>query len=128
MSDQGTQGILVAAGFISRTIELPWRDNESNISCIPPGEYMCRPHHSKKFGSCYLVEKVKSRTWILIHSGNFAGDKSAGYKTHSYGCILPGKYFGMLHGQLAVLVSRATVGKFINYMNKQPFLLNIKNF
>src|SRR5512137_107271 len=82
MSDQGTEGVLLAPGFSCYTLELPWRDNMSNISCIPSGEYKCVIRHSPKMGNKYWVKKVPKREYILIHSGNFAGDTSKGYKSH----------------------------------------------
>lgn len=38
-SDQGTMGLLMAPSFSCYTLELPWRDNQRNISCIPESEY-----------------------------------------------------------------------------------------
>jgi len=40
-SDQGTEGILTVPelGFACFTLELPWRGNRPNVSCIPPGTY-----------------------------------------------------------------------------------------
>ena len=111
MSDQGTQGLWITEGFSARSLELPWLGNRQNISCIPSGEYECKPHYSRKFGECYLITDVEGRSWILTHAGNLAGDRLKGYRTHSYGCVLLGKYFGRLYGQLAVLVSRATIRK-----------------
>jgi len=124
-SDMGTKGLWITSNFFARTLELPWRDNQQNISCIPAGEYDCRFRISKKFGKVYHITDVEGRSWILTHSGNLAGDTNKGYKTHSYGCILMGKYFGFLNGQQAVLLSRPTLRRFIRRMEEQDFKLDI---
>jgi len=124
-SDQGTGGVLIMRGFNCWTRELPDRGNKPFISCIPEGVYDCAKHHSNRFGNCFHVMNVWGRTHILIHSGNVAGDIDKGFKTHSKGCILLGKYTGSLWNQRAVLCSRPTVRDFYN---KAPdrFKLQIK--
>lgn len=122
-SDQGTQGILATDGFFCKTLELPWRDNTKSISCIPKGTYIVKIRQSPKYGRIYWVTNVEGRTWILIHSGNFAGDVSKGFKTHVNGCILLGKKHGILGNQLAVLSSRITVKKFMRFMKYETFKL-----
>lgn len=74
----------------------------------------------------YLITGVEGRSGIRIHSGNFAGDKSLGLKTHSYGCILPGKYKGRLMNQRAILCSRFAVGDLEAAMAGKQFILEIK--
>jgi len=123
--NQGTEGILFTNGFNCKVLELPWRDNKQNISCIPSGEYETIIRVSPRFGTIYWVLKVEGRSYILIHSGNWAGDVEMGYKTHVAGCILIGKVFGYLMGQRAVLNSRITVRAFMDHMKNQPFILNI---
>jgi hypothetical protein len=124
-SDQGTRGILFADSFSCQTIELPWRDNKPNISCIPAGEYNVDIRYSPKYGKIYHVKEVPNRSYILMHSGNFAGDKTKGYKTNVAGCILLGKKQGLLMGQWAVLNSRIAVKQFMNHMQLEPFILKI---
>lgn len=125
-SDQGTEGILVSENYDCRTLELPWRDNQKQISCIPPGEYDVEIRLSNKYGRIYWVRQVPNRTYILIHSGNYAGDVSKGYKSHVMGCILLGKESGFLGGQVAVLNSRITVRAFMEEMNYETFRLRIQ--
>lgn len=124
-SDQGTNGILVMNNFNCFTLELPWRNNERSISCIPQGEYKVIQRASPRFGKIYWVTEVPNRSYVLIHSGNYAGDVSKGYKTHVQGCILLGQKMGVLAGQKAVLNSRVTVNKFMNETGMQPFKLHI---
>ena len=123
--NQGTEGILFTGGFNCKVLELPWRGNQRNISCIPAGEYEVTIRQSPRFGTIYWVLKVENRSYILIHSGNWAGDVELGYKTHVAGCILLGKVFGYLMGQRAVLNSRITVRQFMDHMDNKPFTFNI---
>lgn len=125
--DQGSSGYLIAPGFFCPTIELPWRDNAPNFSCIPEGVYLCTMRRSPKFGWVYHITGVAGRSWILTHWGNLAGDRTLGYKTHTYGCVLLGSYRGKVDGQRAVLLSRPTVRRFIEYMDRQDFELEIRN-
>jgi len=124
-SDQGTKGTLVTDGFQCFTLELPWHNNTRNISCIPSGEYIVKIRKSPKYGKIYWVTNVENRSWVLVHSGNFAGDTSKGFKTHVAGCILVGQKFGFLSNQLAVLNSRVTLKRFMNFMKYETFKLNI---
>ena len=124
-SDQGTMGILSTPEFRCYTLELPWRDNQQSISCIPAGEYDVKIRISPKYGRIYHVQNVPNRSYILIHSGNWAGDTSKGYKTHVNGCILLGKQQGILLDQWAVLNSRVAVRAFMEEMEYEPFKLQI---
>jgi hypothetical protein len=125
-SDQGTEGLLVSSDFNCRTLELPWKGNRRQVSCIPTGIYNVEIRLSNKYGRIYWVRNVPERSYILIHSGNFAGDTTKGYKTHVMGCILLGAKSGYLGGQVAVLNSRVTVRAFMEHMDYEPFKLRIQ--
>lgn len=124
-TDQGTTGLFHTEGFQCKTIELPWRENAKNISCVPAGVYSCEPYISSKFGSCYRLQDVPGRTDILIHSGNFAGNVDLGYKTDSAGCIMPGMSFAMLAGQTVVVSSKQALIVLKSVLGFQPFELTI---
>lgn len=127
-TDQGTQGVLVLPdGVFCNTLELPWRDNKPKRSCIPCGEYDVKVRRSPKFGLTYEVQDVPGRSYILIHSGNLAGDVAKGYLSHVEGCILLGKYYGVLEKQLAILCSRPTVRGFMEQLDNQPFRLIVED-
>lgn len=126
-SDQGTLGFLRADDFSCIILELPWRDNQRNISCIPDGEYKCSYIKSNRFGYCYWVQNVPDRSGILFHAGNVAGDRDKGYRTDSLGCLLVGSYSGNLWGQTAVLGSRKAKNKFLEYFQGDPFILTVTN-
>lgn len=108
---------LETEGFSCVTMEPPWRDNVANESCIPRGEYLCVWHKSPRYGWVYAVTGVPDRTHILIHPGNIA--------QHTLGCILPGRRFGELSGQPAVLVSRGATRDLVGHFDRQPFTLEV---
>lgn len=121
-SDEGTLGILVGdgndgfpLGLELHTIELPWRDNQPYKSCIPAGSYVARPSESPRFGKCVRICNVPGRRNILMHAGNFAGDREMGCKTDSHGCILPGLRSGKIGAQTAVLSSRDAFRKLMQW-------------
>lgn len=124
-SDHGTEGILCFGAFSCYTLELTWRNNWRNISCIPPGIYDVQIRVSPRYGRIYWVMNVAGRKYILVHPGNWAGDVKKGLKTHTNGCILTGKYRGWLQGQRAVLASRITLKKFMSLLGGSSFKLNI---
>jgi len=101
-SDQGTFGVLtIGDTFRCYTLELPWRDNRAQLSCIPTGEYLFKWRtDSPKHGSCYeewddpttpTQEDVPGRSNVQIHSANLAGDVEKGYVSQLLGCIAPGE-------------------------------------
>lgn len=98
-SNVGTRGVLTdAAGeHICYTLELPWLDNQKNISCIPNGIYGVVPHNGEKYKGVWRLLDVPNRAGILIHAGNTKKDIQ--------GCILVGlrEYSqGVLDSQLAM--------------------------
>lgn len=80
---EGTKGTLQVDGkLICKTIELPWKENERRVSCIPEGEYLLKKRHIQKFGWHLHLQDVTGRDLILIHSANDAS-------TELMGCIAP---------------------------------------
>lgn len=125
--DQGSPGRLTTPGFKCFSLELPWRDNLPEISCLPEGVYFARwtwSDHFRRF--MYAIEEqIANRGGFRIHSGNFAGDKAKGLRSDSLGCPLLGYQFGRMDNQRAVLVSRPCVADFIKFMEFKPFTLEI---
>jgi len=69
----GTNSKLECEGkFICNTIELPWKKNETKVSCIPEGNYFIRKRYSNKFKWHLEVMNVENRKFILIHPANNA--------------------------------------------------------
>ncbi len=92
LNDDGKQtlGILqvfdgLTKVFECKTLELPYINNQKQISCIPVGIYHVRKHNSPTFGKVFHVLNVENRSEILIHKGN--------YNRNTKGCILVGKDF-----------------------------------
>lgn len=124
-SDNGTEtlGTLVAtangATFTCNTLELPWKDNQHDISCIPKGIYQAsiQPFH---ISSEYELSLTAPRTGIFIHAGNYYKD--------SLGCILLGVKPSDINsdGQVDVTASALTLQAFKSFMHNQNFTLTIQ--
>jgi len=54
------------------SIELPWKDNLTRVSCIPEGRYGLVKRWSPKFNRHLQVLNVPKRNFILIHPANDA--------------------------------------------------------
>ena len=54
-----------------KTLELPWKGNLKQVSCIPAGSYPLRKISSPSHGWCFEVIGVQNRANIQIHSANF---------------------------------------------------------
>lgn len=94
-----TLGCLTVGDYRCFTLELPWRDNRANVSCIPAGAYKARKYHSPRHGNVLLFEGVPGRTWIEIHAGN--------YTRQVRGCILVGEAITHLNDDAVPDVSRS---------------------
>jgi hypothetical protein len=106
---EGTNGKLECEGkFICYTIELPWKENLKQISCIPEGKYFIKKRYSRKFGWHLAVENVQNRELILFHPANNA-------KQELKGCIAP---VTKLSGAGLGLNSRKAVEKLKNLIYK----------
>ena len=79
----GTNGKLECEGKqICNTIELPWKKNETKLSCIPEGKYFIKKRYSNKFKWHLEILNVDNRKFILIHPANNA-------QKELKGCIAP---------------------------------------
>lgn len=88
-------------------LELPDRDNASNVSCIPEGCYSYRVAHSPRAGRPVIwIDNVPGRTNIQLHPGN--------YTRQIEGCGLPGFSVVDLDGDGTPDVSRS--GDALNFM------------
>jgi hypothetical protein len=69
----GTNGTLYnGEQLVCLTIELPWKDNKTSVSCIPEGRYELVKRYSEKYKWHLLLKKVPNRSFILIHPANDA--------------------------------------------------------
>ena len=97
--DNYTTGIMVVFDgdkvlYKACSLELPWLNNQRNVSCIPEGEYNAIKELHQTKGKVFRLLYVRGRSGILIHKGNFV----AGYVKDSEGCILPGLYHEDING------------------------------
>lgn len=103
----GTNGSLYENDrLICQTIELPWQQNFSRVSCIPEGRYLLRRRFSKRFNWHLEIVDVPNRAFILFHPANVA--------THELkGCIAP---VDKITGPGSGLLSRQAFGKLIAHV------------
>jgi hypothetical protein len=86
-SPRGTFGIL-RYGHVpfAVTLEPPWQNNATDISCIPAGRYRCRRVRSTRFGETFEIMEVPNRSYVLFHRGNQVHDTK--------GCVCVAEEFG----------------------------------
>lgn len=95
-----TQGILFnLSTFLAYTLELPWLNNQPNISCIRIGNYRVSPWRRPNGDNVFILrgesvcalpaelDEKKTRCLILFHTGNTCQDIQ--------GCISPGLTAGI---------------------------------
>lgn len=132
-SETGTKGSFSYGSLkLCDTLELHDENNKHRESHIPAGRYLCELINSPKFGVVYEVKGVPNRDKILIHWGNFAGDKDLGFDTDLLGCIAVGTGYGFIPNhkgitQLGILNSRKTFKTFMEFMLGNPFYLIVKD-
>ena len=119
-NDRQTTGVLFNEQLdeLCKILELPWKNNERSVSCIPEGEYRVVAHKSPKFGHCFWVRYVPNRSEILIHPAN--------YTRELLGCLAPGLDFGDIDGDgvIDVKSSRKAMDKLLTTLPRE-FTLQI---
>lgn len=86
--DQWTPGKLDILGESFCTLELPWLNNQKNVSCVLAGTCICKRQFSSKNGDikqAFVLQDTEPRTEIQIHIANYPKD--------ILGCIGLGVYF-----------------------------------
>jgi len=135
--------------FELKTVELPYLGNKNNISCIPPGKYLVRPHKNDHYGKCFWVigQEANNYKWnkligngytrgaVLIHKGPnstwLAGCIGPGTKFNSYvkGRLVKDKYGaggsagnvqGNPYGMVSEQNSKLALNKLTNILWKTP--------
>jgi len=103
-----------------KTLELPWLDNQKNISCIPKGEYTVAKYQSPTHGRgiVFQFDHVEGRSNVQIHKGNYYDD--------ILGCVLVGAGFTDINqdGYLDVHSSGNTMNKLLEIM-PETFIVTI---
>lgn len=104
--DKCTLGTLWFDQEVVQTLELPFKDNKQNISCIPDGEYIVRKtvspawtkserdriKHLKPNITKEELEKIQVKLWLVLDVPNRSGIRfhSANFVSQLRGCIAPG--------------------------------------
>lgn len=123
LSDDGIQTLgefnVIGYSFSGKTMELPYKDNQHEISCIPKGIYFVEKRYSTTHGYHFHVKDVPNRDMILIHEGN--------YHFNYKGCIGVGKAFMDLNkdGLMDITETKSTLALLYSIM-PETFKLTIK--
>lgn len=98
-----------SGNVVCQTFELPWKDNQHNVSCIPAGTYPAFRFLSPHIGyELFQLANVPDRIGIDLHIGNSTKD--------TLGCILLGFQRGQLGGEDAILQSKLAFNAFMQHM------------
>ena len=120
----GTPGTLTtSAGFQCDTLELPWEDNKSGISCIMTDIYGATIWNSPTLDRDVVrLEDKHGRKDCLLHNANWGGE-GVGDVTQIHGCTAIGSGYGDLQNskgnmQFAILNSGKTLDKLIAHIKE----------
>lgn len=112
--------------FVCKTLELPFKNNQKRISCIPCGKYELIKRVSIRFHQHFTLWNVPGRDHILIHQGNFHHD--------ILGCILVGMRYKDIDGDknLDLMNSASTLEILLNLLPDRTTIticndINLKN-
>lgn len=120
----GALFLMEEGGWINQeftTLELPWKNNEREVSCIPAGEYNARVRTSPRYGKHLHITRVTGRSHILIHHGNF--------HTDILGCILIGDSHRDINadGLLDVVNSKASMARLLKNLTTDELRIIIND-
>lgn len=121
--DNGTFSIMLINGrpyFV--TLELPWKNNQSNISCIPPTPVGVVYHATKMFSEhfqkvVFVLHDVPGRDLIEFHIGNRIVD--------THGCILLGMEFDV--NEYAIVNSKIAFDHFMDMIPSDGFTFTVND-
>jgi hypothetical protein len=116
------------------TLELPYKNNASQISCIPAGSYICKKVSASHIPYKHIsVTNVPNRDGICIHCGNYAAltilEIQEGKHPDILGCVLTGNGFADINhdGILDIFGSHDAFTKLMKVLpDENEFLLTIK--
>lgn len=117
-NDKRTLGSLCDGDeVVGVTLELPWKNNEPFVSCIPDGTYEVIPYSSAKWPEVFHILDVPGRNYVLMHWGSFV--------RNTEGCILVGKRIGKLLKEDAIFDTHDKIAEmYRKYYN--GFTLTVK--
>lgn len=109
------------------TVECPWLNNAPGRSCLPAGDYLVEAHVSPRFGQCLIITAPtlgvtkagpSLRTHCLFHAANLPSQLE--------GCVAPGKTFGVVSDDWAVLDSKGALQKLLVLVGNDKVPLRIE--
>ena len=108
------------------TIEPPWKGNKPYESCIADGVYDLEPHHSPRFGKCFILSNEQAgvgktegdRTHILIHAANWADQLE--------GCIAIGMGYAYTERGPMVTRSQDAMARMLAEMGESATMIDIR--
>lgn len=108
----GRAGIWNGSAYLYNfvTLELPWKDNQRRISCIPEGEYKAVATFRSSNGQYALwLTDVPGRSEIMMHTANWTSE--------ILGCIAPGVRHEGSGAGVHVVFSREAMDKIREYFS-----------
>lgn len=122
--EKQTLGVFIAPDgkelFVAKTLELPDKNNQSQISCIPYGRYPVKKTWSPRYNDLrYEICFVPGRSGVRFDVANFANQLK--------GCVCMGAAHKDINadGNLDIIHSGTTIEKFNALMGGEEFWLNI---
>lgn len=104
----------------SKSLELPWKDNKQEESCIPEGIYTCKwTFSNSKQKWTFQIMDVRGRSGVRIHIAN--------YTSQLKGCVAPcTAHSDMNHDGVIDGTSSGNALKLLeDTMQKKDFILEI---
>ena len=108
--------------FSGVSLELAWKENRKEVSCIPAGTYKIAKRYSITHKNHFHVLDVPNREMILIHPAN--------YVKQLLGCIATGtKHADIdMDGWLDVINSRIALNRILPELDDQSELIITESF
>ena len=100
--------------FHSHLLELGWRNNQRNISCVPAGKYDLRLEFSPKFNrDLWEAYGIPNRSECKFHQANFARQLN--------GCFAPGeaRFDIDRDGEKDMINSRSALEEFMDAIGQE---------
>jgi len=109
--------------FNCKTLELPWLDNQQNISCYPPGIYDVIKYKRPNGKWAFWVQNVPGRSGILFHAGTYIATSHP----DSEGCTLVGFRYDDINddGEIDILDSQKALQMLLDLMPDEKFKLYV---
>jgi len=111
-----TVGVFIHEDFKLHSLELAWRNNAPNKSCIPEGTYIVKRDVTGRH-RFYAIQDVPNRSNVEIHIANTISDL--------LGCI--GLGMG-ISANYDLVSSRIACNNLIEYVGDESFTLTITHF